>query len=62
MKDERMCVGMSEGEVCNRNECQGTIELEDGEDCACHISPPCHYCLDRRFVCTACGICPDEET
>lgn len=57
-------VGYEEGATCNRlvddgdngpYMCDGTIELEDGEDCSCHLSAPCGYCMDRQLVCNSCG-------
>lgn len=57
-------IGYEDGTTCNRlvsyetevaHHCTGIIELEDGEDCACHLSAPCHYCMERRLVCSECG-------
>ncbi len=57
-------IGYEEGSTCNRLVdieggesfmCDGTIELEEGEDCACHLSAPCHYCMERQLVCNGCG-------
>lgn len=54
-------IGTEEGDLCGRDGCTGTIEFEEGKDCACHISPPCHYCMDRRLVCDDCGAVVEDE-
>jgi len=48
-------LGYTEGEICNRNGCQGIIEeLDKDGSCSCHVSnPPCSYC------CTNTGYCPE---
>lgn len=30
------------------------LEPEPVENCSCHISPPCHRCVDAPMVCQAC--------
>ena len=47
--------GYEEGATCNREGCNGVIELEPVNGCSCHISAPCweHESADMR--CPACG-------
>lgn len=47
--------GTEEGELCNRDGCQGRIELPKVENCSCHISPPCGACWSNQFTCSVCG-------
>lgn len=50
--------GLSVGETCNRNGCNGKIhEHEDDSSCSCHINPPCSHCTssDERMYCPECG-------
>lgn len=64
--DDRPEVGTEEGDTCNRWQepdedcpkawqCKGTMILEEPENCACHISPPCSECEGLGFVCDICG-------
>ena len=48
--------GFSKGEICNRNNCDGTI-MNKGKDgsCSCHIHPPCGYCETPDEYCPKCG-------
>lgn len=47
--------GFEENEVCGRDGCDGTIQLEDTDSCcSCHISPPCSHCVDDRHYCPKC--------
>lgn len=61
MKDERMCVGVEEGDTCNRDECMGTMEYPHPEDCSCHLIAPCGACTEIRLTCSSCGAQPDDE-
>ncbi len=48
-------VGITEGDICNRFFCTGTIHKVDGS-CSCHTGhPPCHYCTDAPHYCDECG-------
>lgn len=47
--------GYCEGEICGRDECSGIIEIEEPEDCSCHISAPCHYHVNTDMWCPECG-------
>lgn len=48
--------GLSEGETCGREGCQGTMRrVDDGESCSCHINPPCSHCTDASYECDTCG-------
>ena len=35
-----------EGSKCKDTNCSGILELEKVENCSCHISPPCHRCME----------------
>lgn len=54
--------GYEVGEVCNRNNCKGTIEAhaKDGS-CSCHINPPCGYCTEAAEYCPLCEWDAREE-
>jgi hypothetical protein len=47
--------GIEEGDTCNRDGCLGKMGYEPVRDCSCHISPPCHKCVDNPLVCLECG-------
>jgi hypothetical protein len=49
------------GDRCNRNGCDGEIELDPVVDCSCHIDPPCGACVDRLARCPVCDWRSDEE-
>lgn len=53
--------GREEGDVCNRDGCTGVMGYEVVEGCTCHVSPPCHRCVDNPLVCLECGE-GEEET
>ncbi len=46
--------GTEEGELCNRDGCQGTMEYPLAENCSCHINPPCSSCTSVLLTCTEC--------
>ena len=48
-------VGMTEGDVCNRNFCKGIIGRHPSYNCSCHINPPCGSCTSPRGYCITCG-------
>lgn len=49
-------LGTEEGDVCNRDKCQGIIVEEDTESsCSCHLNAPCSYCTTDRHFCPECG-------
>jgi len=54
-------IGIWEGDVCNRNGCQGVIRLNPRENCSCHISPPCHWCVGRGASCPECDWSSDDD-
>lgn len=54
MKDEPN-IGTLEGERCNRDGCDGVMEVEKPNGCSCHINPPCHVCMDAAIYCPKCG-------
>lgn len=55
-----MMVDIQEGDNCPDQECCGTMEYGEVENCSCHISPPCHHCVDNPLVCSDCGYTLDE--
>lgn len=61
-----MGIGKEPGDRCNRlNDdgfrCDGTMLLAAGENCSCHISPPCGACLDALPTCTVCEATGEDE-
>lgn len=54
-------IGYAEGETCNRNGCNGTIDIHPAENCSCHISPPCGACTSPRAFCQECYWEESEE-
>ena len=53
---EEVCEpGYGEGDKCNRDGCDGVIELNNKEICSCHIDPPCSACLNTNKICHKCG-------
>jgi hypothetical protein len=48
--------GTEEGEKCNREGCEGVLEILKPLEgcCACHINPPCGYCMDTKPRCPEC--------
>lgn len=47
-------IGHEEGSVCGRDGCAGRIEYTKPENCSCHISPPCHACMNTHLHCPDC--------
>ncbi|MCD5994186.1 hypothetical protein KDX38_10845 [Pseudomonas sp. CDFA 602] len=47
--------GYCEGDTCNREGCGGSIELEDVENCSCHLSAPCWRHQEADMCCPDCG-------
>lgn len=45
---------IEEGSPCPIG-CGGMLEVAQGENCSCHISPPCLSCIDTGLVCDECG-------
>lgn len=43
-----------EGDRCQVIGCEGTLEYIREGDCSCHISPPCHNCVDAPLKCNVC--------
>lgn len=48
--------GLFEGEVCAREGCDGSIELNDKMDscCTCFQVAPCGYCMTPNSYCSSC--------
>jgi hypothetical protein len=48
-------IGLSNGETCGRNNCEGIIQEHKKEgSCSCHINPPCSYCTTDNHYCPVC--------
>lgn len=51
-------LGAEEGETCNRDWCQGTMEIlpdmEMDQGCCCFIAPPCSWCVSHQIKCGQC--------
>lgn len=54
-------IGTQEGDVCNRNECEGVLIYSESENCSCHINPPCSSCMDTYLYCPVCDWNETEE-
>lgn len=54
-------LGYCEGDKCNRDGCNGVIELHPVENCYCHINPPCGNCTAKRGFCPVCGWEEDRD-
>lgn len=48
-------LGYEEGSICNRDGCEGVIELEKVSNCSCHISAPCWAHENADMCCKECG-------
>jgi hypothetical protein len=53
-------LGWAPGEPCNRDNCEGVIELDPVVDCSCHLSPPCWAHENQAAVCPVCDWRSDE--
>jgi hypothetical protein len=53
--------GIFEGDVCNREGCNGIINTHPVRGCSCHINPPCSACTEPRNFCSDCGWEEREE-
>lgn len=54
--------GYAEGDICNRDGCDGEIEFNQPEEsCSCHINPPCSVCTTPHEYCPKCGWDAQEE-
>lgn len=59
-------IGTADGDRCNRLngdgfECDGTMCLPIGENCSCHICPPCSSCLEASPTCDVCQATGEDE-
>lgn len=61
MPDTVIADGFTEGERCNRDGCEGVLLFKTPEHCTCHISPPCHYCVENPLQCPVCGWSEADE-
>ena len=51
---------LEEGDACPNHptedfDCDGTLFYPVVEGCTCHISPPCHQCINNLLTCSVCG-------
>lgn len=44
-----------EGDTCGADGCRGVLGFGEVEGCSCHISPPCHQCVENPLRCPECG-------
>lgn len=44
-----------EGGPCPDADCSGRLRAARGQDCDCHLSPPCSFHSDPRLECPECG-------
>lgn len=51
---------MNEGDKCIFDDCDGTLEYEEVEECLCHVAPPCHYCVNNPLICNVCSASEEE--
>ena len=54
-------LGFLDGEICNRDGCDGIIEQSEIDSCSCHINPPCPACTEPRGYCPKCDWDEKEE-
>ena len=45
-----------EGDNCRDKQCSGKYEFKTPAECYCHISPPCHKCVENELTCDECGL------
>lgn len=48
-------LGYCEGDLCNRDGCEGVIEIEKVENRSCHLSAPCWGHENADMCCPDCG-------
>jgi hypothetical protein len=46
--------GFCEGDTCNREGCEGVIQMRRAENCSCHLNAPCSACTAPRQFCDTC--------
>lgn len=51
---------VQEGDLCRDEQCMGSYEWTPPENCCCHISSPCEYCLEEPLTCDICGLTAEE--
>lgn len=49
-----------EGDSCPAG-CGGKLAVVQGEDCSCHIAPPCRSCVEDGLACGLCDARPERE-
>ena len=58
MSDE---LGWCEGDTCNREGCEGVIQMRKAENCSCHLNAPCSACTAPRQYCDTCDWDEEDE-
>lgn len=58
-----MNIGKEQGDMCNRDGCDGQMQEHDRDGCcSCHISPPCGWCVHGPEIrCNECDSCVDDD-
>ncbi len=52
--------GTAEGELCNRDGCEGNLEFTRSINCSCHLGcAPCPSCEAIHLFCPECGWVPE---
>jgi len=44
----------SEGDKCKSENCNGTYEFQEVENCSCHLNAPCGACTGNPLICNEC--------
>ena len=53
-KGKGIIQGTVEGDICNRDGCNGVLAYPPVENCSCHIDPPCGQCIGNLLTCPVC--------
>lgn len=60
VKPDKAEHGREPGDLCDRNGCQGSMEL-DYEQCTCSVvRAPCWYCSEGIPECDVCGASSED--
>jgi hypothetical protein len=52
---------VDEGDPCPIEGCDGKLYYPKGENCSCHINPPCGSCTDTVLTCNKCWWADDGQ-
>lgn len=53
--------GFCEGDTCNREGCEGVIQMRKAVNCSCHLNAPCSACTAPRQYCDTCEWDEEDE-